>query len=252
MRGGWSVARFGLPLAASAALAAVVLASPTPSDGASPPSVEFGAELYAVQCAALSWQRRRRGGGPGPDDARRRRGVSRFRAPDRPHAPRRPGRPGEARSRAILRGGDPGARRLRRFDRQRARHPAHRHRGRRHGERRRPVPPELRGVPRGLRRRGTDRRGARGAQPVEGDPDAGRPGDRDRPRSDAGVRHVHARRHQRRGHLHRGARRAEHDGAIEVRRGRSGGRRAGGMAPRPDPARRPDPLDRAPARAGDP
>ena len=49
--GGWTVARFGLPLATSAALAAVVLASPTPSDGASPPSIALGAELYAVQCA---------------------------------------------------------------------------------------------------------------------------------------------------------------------------------------------------------
>ena len=29
----------------------VVLVSPTESDGAVPPSVEFGAELYAVQCA---------------------------------------------------------------------------------------------------------------------------------------------------------------------------------------------------------
>lgn len=48
---GWTVARFGLPVAASAALAAVVLASPTPSDGASPPPIEFGAALYAVQCA---------------------------------------------------------------------------------------------------------------------------------------------------------------------------------------------------------
>lgn len=48
---GWTVARFGLPLAASATLAAVVLASPTESDGAAPPSIEFGAELYAVQCA---------------------------------------------------------------------------------------------------------------------------------------------------------------------------------------------------------
>ncbi len=157
--GGWAVARFGLPLAASAALAAVVLASPASSDGASPPSIEFGAELYAVQCAAMSWQRRRRGRGPGPDAARRRRGVGRFRPPDRPHAPRRPGRPGEARPGAVLRGRDPGARRLRRIDRQRTRHPAHRHRRRRHGEWRRPVPPELRGVPRGLRRRGTDRRG---------------------------------------------------------------------------------------------
>jgi len=49
--GGWAVARFGLPLAASAALAAVVLASPASSNGASPPSIEFGAEIYAVQCA---------------------------------------------------------------------------------------------------------------------------------------------------------------------------------------------------------
>jgi len=49
---GWTVARFGLPLVASATLAAVVLAAPAESDGAAPPSAEFGAELYAVQCAA--------------------------------------------------------------------------------------------------------------------------------------------------------------------------------------------------------
>ena len=48
---GWSAARFGLPLAMSAVLAIVLLASPAESDGGAPPPLEYGAELYAVQCA---------------------------------------------------------------------------------------------------------------------------------------------------------------------------------------------------------
>ncbi len=57
--GGWSSARFALPVVASAALGVVLLASPTAvegdSDGTAPParpaSVAYGAELFAVQCA---------------------------------------------------------------------------------------------------------------------------------------------------------------------------------------------------------
>lgn len=51
----WTAARFALPVVASGALAVVLLASPHESDGAAPPareaSVEFGADLFAVQCA---------------------------------------------------------------------------------------------------------------------------------------------------------------------------------------------------------
>ncbi len=48
----WTVARYALPVVASAGLAVVLLAAPSESDGAEPPSVEFGAQLFAVQCAS--------------------------------------------------------------------------------------------------------------------------------------------------------------------------------------------------------
>lgn len=49
---GWTAARCALPLVMSAALAVVMLASPDRSDGAPPPPLEYGAELFAVQCAS--------------------------------------------------------------------------------------------------------------------------------------------------------------------------------------------------------
>jgi ubiquinol-cytochrome c reductase cytochrome c subunit len=49
---GWTAARFALPLVMSAALAVVLLASPNRGDGAPPPPLEYGAELFAVQCAS--------------------------------------------------------------------------------------------------------------------------------------------------------------------------------------------------------
>jgi ubiquinol-cytochrome c reductase cytochrome c subunit len=48
----WPAARCALPLVMSAVLAVVMLAGPDQGDGAAPPPLEYGAELFAVQCAS--------------------------------------------------------------------------------------------------------------------------------------------------------------------------------------------------------